>query len=158
MRYGTRKPIPDIKLLVRALRNGSIAERLQGSRKVIAGGELCVSRPELTYNNNMSNKNSNLQAKKVKIIYEIIFIVLIVIHLFVRGGYGVGLAVLGIFAILFRAYITIWAANKFGITFFWSTLLGIIAALPLPFCLVPPIIILRRKPIVEITAKNKNIG
>jgi len=42
-----QKPIEDIKLVVRALFDGSYPERGMGDRKIIAGGELCVVPPRI---------------------------------------------------------------------------------------------------------------
>ena len=107
---------------------------------------------------------SKKEVKKVKVIYFIIFIALIIIprlSIFIsdKEGVIVGMIImfgflLGLFAKPLLAYITIWAAWKFGLGVGRTALLGIMAILPI-LVWVSIIIILTQKPQVEVISQSE---
>lgn len=129
---------------------------------------------------NLKRCISKGEVRKVKIIYFIVFIALVIIPNLLMVGYwsvyeeqllspdpfgwrapfkeniiegGKAIAAgLTIFSKIFLAYLTIWVAVKLGIRVGWSVILGIVAMLPL-LVWVSVVIILTRKPEI---AKQQN--
>jgi len=199
MRYGIKIPLQDRGLVVSSKPVAGhipkviwIVERLS-----LAASFVFPNRDETKVD--MSNKDNNSQTKdkfptfrrifpffffercsskdevkKVKIIYLVIFIALIVIPFLLLSGYTslyeeelyspypslyreqvieareALVGILTFFAKIFLAYITIWVGSKFGMRTGWIVLFAIMAILPL-LVWISFIIILTKKPSVETT-------